>query len=146
MKEQTLQITPDYITGFVDGEGCFCISISKHKTLKRRREVRLLFEIEVREDDREILQAIQSVIGCGMIYHLPYKKYERWRPHVKLKVSNIPDIVHVLIPFFDRYPLKAKKRKSYVLFREIAFMIEAKKHLTDEGFEIIERMREQMNR
>lgn len=145
MKEQTLQLSPEYITGFVDGEGCFCVSISKHKTLKRRQEVRLIFEIEVREDDLDILQQIQERIGCGNIYHLPYKRYEKWRPHVKLKVSNIKDIVHILIPFFDAHPLRAKKRKSYQIFRQIAFMVAEKKHLTDEGFKTIEQLRTKMN-
>ena len=139
-------ITSDYIVGFVDGEGCFCVSVSKHKTLKRRQEVRLLFEIEVREDDHEVLETIQSAIECGKIYHLDYKRYKKWRPHVKLKVSNIKDITDKLIPFFDEHPLQAKKRHSYALFREIAFMMLNKEHLTDAGFNKILKLKEKMNK
>ncbi len=143
MKGQTLP--PDYIVGFVDGEGCFCVSISEHKTLKRRREVRLLFEIEVREDDLPILRQIQSVLGCGAIYHLTYERYEQWKPHVKLKVSSIKEIITFVIPFFDAHPLRAKKRKSYKLFREVALMMQEKQHLTDKGFKQIERLKQRMN-
>lgn len=145
MKEQTLQISPDYIVGFVDGEGCFCASISKHKTLKRRREVRLFFEIELREDDREILEAIRDHLGCGKIYYLDYERYAQWKPHVKLKISKNGDLVNRIIPFFDAHPLIAKKRHSYKLFREIAFMMKRKEHLTDAGFERISLLKQQMN-
>ena len=145
MKEQTLSISPDYVTGFVDGEGCFCVVIGKQKTLKRRQCVQCVFEIEVREDDREILEAIRNVLGCGSIYRLEYKRYAKWRPHAKLKVSSIKEVLKHLIPFFDRHPLKAKKRKSYALFRHIAFMVAEKKHLTDRGFEEIVHLRKKMN-
>ena len=46
------KLNPYYIVGLVDGEGCFCVSFNKHKD-NRKLEVRLLFEIELREDDKE---------------------------------------------------------------------------------------------
>lgn len=144
MKGQTL-LDPQYVVGFVDGEGCFCVSISKHATLKRGYEVRLLFEIEVREDDQDILEMIRKTIGCGTIYRLEYERYKKWRPHVKLKVSNLRDIAGSIIPFFDRYPLQAKKRKSYEIFRTVALMMLQKQHLTDDGFRTIQRLKEKMN-
>lgn len=136
---------PQYIVGFVDGEGCFCVVISKHRTLKTRREVRCIFEIEVREDDRPILLAIQKALGCGTIYHLQYARYTKWRPHVKLKVSTLRDISTKVIPFFEKYPLKAKKRKSFDIFKRIVNMVERKFHLTAEGIEVIDRLRIKMN-
>ena len=45
-----------YVAGFIDGEGSFSVSIGKHKTLSRGLEVRPEFEIELRADDREILE------------------------------------------------------------------------------------------
>ena len=139
------RLHPQYIAGFVDGEGCFCVVISKHKTLKSHREVRCIFEIEVREDDRPILEAIRKTIGCGSIYHLTYARYAKWRAHAKLKVSTIGDIVGKVIPFFDRNPLQAKKRKSFAIFKRIAHMVMCKEHLTPRGLETIERLRSQMN-
>ena len=52
-------LNPYYIVGFVDGEGCFSISLNKNDN--RLPEVRLLFEIELREDDEPILLEIQKV-------------------------------------------------------------------------------------
>ena len=42
-------LSPDYIVGFVDGEGCFCITLNRKRN--ETPEVRLIFEIEVRFDD-----------------------------------------------------------------------------------------------
>ncbi len=138
-------ITPDYIVGFVDGEGCFCVPISVHKTLAWRREVRPTFEIELREDDLPILRHIHRHLGCGKIYHLTYHRYAKWKPHVKFKVSKMSELQSILIPFFDRHPLQAKKRKSFKIFKRIVKMVAKKKHLTKSGLERITRLRNQMN-
>ena len=138
-------INPDYIVGFVDGEGCFCVPISAHKTLVHRREVRPTFEIELREDDLPILREIHRVLGCGNIYRLEFKRYAKWKPHVKLKVSKMSELQNILIPFFDRHPLQAKKRKSFIIFKRIIKLVAEKKHLTKNGLKTIIRLRNQMN-
>ena len=138
-------VHPQYVVGFVDGEGCFCVVISRHRTLKTRREVRLIFEIEVREDDRPILKAIRRQLGCGTIYTLDYARYAQWRAHAKLKVSNLTDIVEKVIPFFERHPLKAKKRKSFAIFKRISMMMQRREHLTASGLRRIERLQKRMN-
>ena len=133
-------LNPHYIVGFVDGEGCFCISLNKNG--KRLPEVRLLFEIELREDDEPILREIQKVLGCGSIYRLEYERYAKWRSHVKLKVSNFTDISTKIIPFFTKYPLQAKKKKSFELFCKVAELLLQKHHLTTNGIEEIKLLKE----
>lgn len=132
-------LNPHYIVGFVDGEGCFSITLNRNGT--RLPEVRLIFEIELREDDEPILEQIKEVLGCGSIYRLAYSRYEKWRPHVKYKVSNFKDIWEKIIPFFETYPLQAKKRRSFEKFRQVAEWIKAKEHLTSEGIIKIQALR-----
>ena len=132
-------LDPNYIVGFVDGEGCFCITINQNG--QRLPEVRLLFEIELREDDRDILEQIQKVLDCGNIYHLNYARYEKWRPHVKYKVSNFSDIYDKIIPFFKRHPLQAKKLLSFEKFCQAAEIIKAKEHLSPEGIDKIQALK-----
>jgi hypothetical protein len=40
------KLNPNYVIGFVDGEECFEVSISKHNTTKLRRDAQLSFELE----------------------------------------------------------------------------------------------------
>jgi hypothetical protein len=128
-------LSPDYIVGFVDGEGCFSISLNKNGD--RLPEVRLIFEIELREDDEPILREIQESLNCGNIYRLEYERYAKWRPHVKLKVSNFSDISTKIIPFFRKHPPRAKKRLQFEDFCQVADMIKYKQHLTPSGIEKI---------
>ena len=135
------KLNSDYLVGLVDGEGCFSITINNHI---RRKEVRLIFEIEMREDDKEILERVQKTLHCGNLYYLPYKRYKKWRPHYKYKVSNIVDISRKIIPFFRRHPLQAKKKYSFEAFCKVAEMIQAKQHLSTEGIKYIQLMRNEV--
>ena len=137
------KLSPDYVAGFIDGEGSFSISIGRHKTLKRGFEVRPEFEIELRADDREILERILITIGCGKIYDCSYERYG-WFPHVKYKVTSIKIMKEILFPFLDKNPLQAKKAKSYKLFRKIVLMVCAKEHLSDKGFNTIITLRDKL--
>ena len=133
-------LNPHYVTGFVDGEGCFSVSISRKRF--RVPEVRLRFEIELREDDEPILQEIQKLLECGSIYRLEYERYKKWRPHVKFMVGSYRDIKSKIIPFFKKYPLQAKKKKQFEFFCKVARMIESNEHKTLEGIQKISELRE----
>lgn len=130
------KLNPYYLVGLVDGEGCFCVTFNKHKN-SRLLEIRLLFEIELREDDREILERVKETLNCGSIYYLNYERYKKWRPHYKYKVSNFKDIREKVIPFFNQYSLQAKKKRSFELFCRVAELIADKHHLISEGIEEI---------
>jgi hypothetical protein len=101
------------------------------------------FEIELRADDREILERILVTLGCGRIYDCSYERYG-WYPHVKYKMTSTKDIEQYLVPFLDTYPLQAKKAEVWKRFREIVLMVRHKEHLTDTGFAKILVLRAEM--
>jgi len=138
---QASKLHPQYVAGFIDGEGSFVVSFGRHRTLKRGIEVRAEFIIELRADDVEILKRILKTIGCGKIYDAAYDKYG-WYPHVKYKITSTKDMEKYLLPFFDKTPLQAKKRGVYKIFRKIVLMIRKKQHLTDVGFARIQKLRD----
>ncbi len=140
-----MKLPGDYVAGFIDGEGCFTIVISKHKTKKLGLDARLHFQIEVRADDREILQQIRDTIDCGNIYDLSYERYG-WNPHVELKVSSFREITDKLIPFLKQYPLRAKKHNSFQYFLQAVKLFEKKEHLTLDGIQKLRNLRKKMNK
>jgi hypothetical protein len=137
-------ISPWYIVGFTEGEGCFAINISKHKTKKFLRDANLCYEIELRGDERPILEIIQKRLNCGIIVDLKYERYG-WKPHVKYTVRKQSDIFFKVIPFFKQFPLQGKKRKDFELFCQAATIFRKKQHLTEEGLIKLEKLREFMN-
>jgi hypothetical protein len=64
----------------------------------------MIFEIEMRGDQRPLLERLQYTWGCGYLYDLKYPRYG-WMPHIKYAVKSHKDIFKVVIPFFKKYPL-----------------------------------------
>ena len=48
-------------------------------------------------------------------------------------VESITDLIDVIIPHFDKYPLLTKKRADFELFKKIVIMMKNKEHLNMEG-------------
>lgn len=140
-----MKLPPDYVAGFVDGEGSFSLTIAKHKEKKSGLDPRLTFAIELRDDDEKILLDLQETFECGRIYHLSYERYG-WYPHVILKVSSINELCTKIIPFFRKHVLRAKKKRSFELFCQAAEIFVSKKHLIKEGIDELYLIQSQMNK
>ena len=100
-----------YICGFVDGEGYFGILKPSGSSIQYGTQ----FVVRLRSDDAEILHCIRRALGGlgDVIVHRPDKaggKYVTWR------VLRINDQVK-LIDFFEQFPLRAKKKKDYEIWK-----------------------------
>ena len=120
------KLDPNWVTGFVDAEGCFSVIIEIPEPLKWK--VRISFEINLHEKDKDILYKIQSFFGVGAVYHRPYIKKSVYR------VSNVSYIKNVIIPHFSEYPLISKKAIDFLLWSKVVEIILNRDHLTKEGF------------
>ena len=111
-KEQIHQekLNPFYVPGFIDGEGSFSVSVGRHKTLSRGIEVRPEFEIELRADDREILERVLVTIGAGKIYDCSYERYG-WYPHVKYKITSTKEWKNFYSHFLTATRFRQRKQK-----------------------------------
>jgi hypothetical protein len=140
-----VKLNPWYIVGFVEGEGCFAITISKHKSKKLGLDARLVFEIELRGDDRPILEKIKKFFKVGHIYQLNYKRYG-WFPHTKYTVHKFEELKQIIVPFFQKYKLKGKKAKDFKIFCQALKIFQKKEHLTKKGLEKLRNLRRFMNK
>jgi hypothetical protein len=137
MQENNLFLAPEHVSGFVSGEGCFYVESGYDRKYRLKHRIRPAFCIEVRADDREILEAIRKIIGCGNIYELDFGRYrgyesKGWKPHVKYRVSNFLDIKEKVVPFFRRYPPFGKKRMAFGIFCEVVEAMNKRQHLSEE--------------
>ncbi len=139
-------LDPSYIVGFVDGEGCFSVTCSQRDDCKTGYEIKAAFEMEVVIDDYPIMKRIHRALDKpGQLYSFDFKRYPKWKPHCKIKVSNIKDITEKVIPFFKAHPLQSKKAKSFKIFCKIVKMIQEKKHLQRSYAKKIVKLRNTMN-
>jgi len=139
-----MSLNPWYIAGLIDGEGCFCINISKHKTKKLGFDPRLMFEVEMIIEDKPLLEKLQKALDCGHIYVLNYERYG-WRPHVKFAVKSHKEIKEKIIPFFKKYKLQGKKAKDFEFFCQASKIFWKKEHLTLQGINRLREIQSKMN-
>lgn len=132
------KLNPNWVTGFTDAEGCFSVIIDTSNPLKGK--VRISFEINLHEKDKDILYKIQSFFGVGAIYHRPDRKKSVYR------VTNVNYINDIIIPHFINYPLISKKRLDFLLWCEVIKLILKKEHLTEKGFSDILSLYASINR
>jgi len=64
---------------------------------------------------------------------------------VVLTILNYDDILNVIIPFFDKYPILGIKPLDYNDFKLIAYLLKEETHLTVEGLEQIYKIKAGMN-
>ncbi len=112
-----------YITGFVDGEGTFSISFSRREKLRTKIEVRPSFSISQHKRNLKILQKIQRYFGVGAI------RFSKRDQNYKYEVRSINDLIRVIIPHFEKFPLQTTKKKDFEIFKKICHLIHSKHHL-----------------
>lgn len=144
------KMPPESISGYVTGEGCFYVESGYDKKYRLRHRIRPAFCIEVRESDREILEAIKETLDCGNLYKLDfgrYKGYEdkNWKPHAKLRVSNFKDISQKVVPFFEKHQLFGSKQKAFEVFREVVRRMGREEHLKKDTLEEVKSLVKKLN-
>lgn len=135
--------TPDssWLTGFVDGEGCFYIRISKIN----KKIVDVRFSISQHIRDINILIKIKDYLNCGVMETV------NTRPdQANFVVYRFSDIFNKVIPFFHLNPLQGIKQLDYLDFCEICNTLSRvnnkKTKLDDSQLSLIKVIKSKMNK
>lgn len=113
-----------YITGFVDGEGCFSVSFNLRKQLSSGIEVRPSFSVSQNKRSLEAIKFVASYFGCGGI------RFDKKDQTYKYEVRSISDLMERVIPHFDKYGLKSSKRTDFEKFKYICSCVHSNHHLS----------------
>jgi hypothetical protein len=128
-----------YISGFVDGEGCFSISFSLRKKMKMGVEVRPSFAVSQHRRNKEIILFLRDFFKCGGV------RYSRRDQNFKYEVRSVKDLMTNIIPHFERYPLRTSKRDDFLAFKEVCRLIHSNHHLNPDGMKRIIELSATMN-
>ena len=134
-----MELDAQWIVGFVDGEGCFHVGINPHPEMSAGFQVLPEFTVVQHERDVQVLHALKSYFGCGVV-----RKNNGDR--MAFRVRGHEHLSKNVIPFFEKHPLKSRKRVDFIKFREIVILMSRGEHLTSEGVERIRAITEEMNR
>jgi hypothetical protein len=136
-----LELDDRWIVGFVDGEGCFSVSIHSNPYVRRTRgwQVHPTFQVSQHQDHRGVLEALAGFFGCGNV--------RRKGPNSSVMiyaVDSLRELEATIIPFFERNTLVVKDA-DFSKFAAIVRAIRCKQHLEAAGFERVVRLAYAMN-
>jgi hypothetical protein len=96
-----------YLSGYADGEGCFCVSFNRSRRHRFGWEIRPSFSVSQNGDRAEVLELFQRVLGCGTL------RPDRSDRTLKFETRSVSDLAAKVIPQFERYPLLSSKRNDF---------------------------------
>ena len=102
---ENFNIDPWWVIGFLDGEGCFHVSITENKNSQLAWQVRPRFQIGIHVKDKALLEDVKNYLRVG--------KISKSGPElIQLKVQSLKQL-ETVINHFEKFPLKTKKRSDF---------------------------------
>ena len=127
------KLNPKFITGFTDAEGSFMLKLTDGINGKMQPD----FTIGLHIKDVALLREIKDYFGVGTLRLTNNACY--W------SVRNIKELVAVIIPHFDSYPLQTRKMADFLMFKKGVLLMDAKKHRGKKGFQFLVNLKASMN-
>lgn len=128
-------LDPNWVSGFVAGDGGFSINIRPNKQIKLR------LHITQHSKDIDLMNLFINFFGAGKVY----LRSNLSTPRCDFIIQNNKDIITKVINHFDNYPLNNIKTLDYNDFKQVVFLIKSNKHLSIEGYNQILTLKNGMN-
>ena len=133
-----------WVIGYVDGEGCFSVSIFKNKTTKFGWQIFPEFVVTQGEKSKKTLKILENFFNCGKIYI--NKRYDNHNENIyRYCVRTRKELTEIIIPFFKKNQLKTAKKEDFEIFAKIIEMMNKNVHANLIGMRKIARLIEKMN-
>ncbi len=129
----------EYISGFVDGEGCFSVSFSKRPRFIVGWETKPSFSVSQNHDRAEVLHLIQKHFNAG------FMRRDFSDRTLKYEVRRLDDLIEKVIPHFEKFPLLSGKQKDFLLFKKICLLMKDDHHTSLQGLKKIVPLAFKMN-
>jgi hypothetical protein len=137
------KLHPQYVVGFVDGEGSFHVAIYKDHRMKTGIKLIPEFHVSQRVSSRSVLDQLVSHFSCGYV-KANHAKSERDTTVVYV-VRDRNDLLKKIIPYFNRFKLQTEKSGDFKLFADIVGRMSKGEHRDPETLKYILNLAYQMN-
>ena len=138
-RSNMVTLNPYYVSGFVDGEGCFNVAIGKRKGLKLGIEIRASFSVSQGRSSHDLIK------NLSLFFNSTKSNIRVDRETLKYETRALDHIISEIIVHFDKYPLQSNKQNDFLKFKKVCLLLEQKKHLTKAGLEEIIKIAYSMN-
>ena len=128
MNKKLFLFTKQWLSGFTLADGSFLVLFDKRKGGKLPYRPRPVFIISQSIRELDMMEALKAHLGAGTL------QINRTRGDINLVISSLEDIMNIIIPHFDMYPVLGGKKMSYNIFRKVVYLMNDNKHKTLDGF------------
>ena len=163
---------PFWVAGFTSGDGSFYLHVSERVSkvnTRLQRKVVLNFAIclHIREvelikgliayfksnslltNEKDVQISSSTLINRNNLVEEPKVKspkhlYQTDKT-VTLYFRNFSDIINIIIPFFEKYPILGIKSLDFADFKKVADIVKTQNHLNQEGFNKVVKINSTMN-
>lgn len=145
-------LNKQWLLGFIEGEGCFCIVVKKSGKDHKTNQVTTDFTIKLTESEREVLERIRDYMGgIGHIYFQSSEPNRKKgminaRDCLAFKVTKLEQTKRIAELFDENDFVSNSKKAEFLAWKECISMMERKEHLTKEGFFKIALLRDKLNK
>lgn len=138
---------PFWVSGFTSGDGSFHLNLNQTSN-----RVSLRYSINLNIRDIEVLKGLASYFNS---LNKPNDLVDKFSLVKKINISNntvsfqvtkLSDLIEVIIPFFEKYPIQGVKSLDFLEFKKVAILMMDKEHLSIEGFNKILEIKLNMNK
>jgi hypothetical protein len=136
-QKNDFQLDPNFVSGFIDGEGSFSVTFVKDKSFKSNWQIKTSFSIGLHKKDLAFLENIRLFFGVGGISKKGTNGVQYY--------MNSPKDLLIIENHLEKYPLLTQKQTDFILFKNIVELIRHKEHLTLEGLNEIVSYKAAMN-
>lgn len=148
--QQERLIKIGWITGFVDGEGCFSINFVRQPDRFNRRgygtgfQVAHEFAVTQGVKSSDSLYSLMEFFGVGAVY--PNRRHDNHKEDLsRYCVRKRSDLINTIVPFFEQHHLRTCKQNDFARFAKCMRLIGSDSHLTRNGLIEIVKIAETMN-
>jgi hypothetical protein len=123
-----------YLSGYADGEGCFCVSFSRSTRHRFGWDIRPSFSVSQNDERSQVLELFRSTLGCGTI------RPDRSDRTIKYETRSVSDLALKVVPMFEQHPLRSSKHNDFLKFAQVVQLMHDGRHLQPDGFARIVRL------
>ena len=134
-------INNSWLSGFIDAEGCFNVTLFKRKSMTLGYQVKLRFMIDQKDSLKSML-FIKDQLNL-FLTHRKLKKGTIDTMH-RIESNSFIKIPHI-IEYLNKFRLKSKKQESFDKWVIIHELVKKKAHLTEKGLSEIRKLSKEVN-
>lgn len=135
-RKDTSLLTDSYwLAGFSDADGSFQVKTIKRKENKLGEEIRVCYQIDQKKI--LILEQIREVFGGS----IGYRKSKDTFYYSSVSFGSAKKVIN----YFDHFNLLSSKHINFLKWRKVYRLIQKKKHLTENGINLILKIKSTMN-